>query len=393
MPQLPAAPPRRVGDDAGLMPRVNCLMQWSDPGMRFDWRTWIGDDPQEWLASSLRVVGWNRKPGNEVTWILGAASGIVGILLLIFLHLFADDATASPTRTANPLLNVPAPVEPRPEPIVVKPIRGLADPFRPIEWEAEPEPVDTDAFARIEPVKEVQEPEIEQYFPPPDLQVNVEWKILRQPVAVAEPEDSKEEFFVTSQDFEPKRARPRPLADDAWLAFNPYRARAPLPEPPPKIEEAEALVANHTLESEPAETRVEAPKLEFKVFVPENTAAGEYIPIRFQVRNVGELDIDDIRIHDDLPDTMMHRKGQALEYVVGSLGRGQSHETTLYARPESVGEMVNQARLVVYGQTVDEASTELHVAAPRKDESKPAVRPQRPRPRLRPERICVPCCP
>lgn len=111
-------------------------------------------------------------------------------------------------------------------------------------------------------------------------------------------------------------------------------------------------------------TQVDGVKLRLEVLPPERVKAGGDCIVRFKVKNVGEIEAEDVEIHCDLSDELSHKHGRRLNFCVGKLAPGQTRRTTMLARAETAGSAIHDARLVADGRVFDESKDRINVVGP-----------------------------
>lgn len=110
-----------------------------------------------------------------------------------------------------------------------------------------------------------------------------------------------------------------------------------------------------------SQTEVIAKRLTLDAVPASQTFVGEELPIRFRIKNDGPEPADDVRLLVDLPESLMHPAGAALEYRVDRLAPETERDVTLTVRAKAAGEAVVRARLAGRPDVPEAVSTSVVV--------------------------------
>jgi hypothetical protein len=133
----------------------------------------------------------------------------------------------------------------------------------------------------------------------------------------------------------------RTSAEEIAIPVHPRRDPAPIEEPLPEIERRPVR---------------RPPSVECRVQTEKSVRVSDVAHVAIQVRNTGESELHNVRIWADVPGELRHRHGSALEYSVGGLAPGESHQAMLSVLGEQVGRAVTNIR-VVADEPVEAAAT------------------------------------
>ena len=86
--------------------------------------------------------------------------------------------------------------------------------------------------------------------------------------------------------------------------------------------------------------------------------------VRFKVTNESPVTIDGIQLQTDLPAELTYHAGRELEHDIDTLAPGQSHKATLMVRGLTLGTATHAAKVLVGGNTIDEAAVRIEVVRP-----------------------------
>ena len=105
-------------------------------------------------------------------------------------------------------------------------------------------------------------------------------------------------------------------------------------------------------------------KLRLDVDVADRLRVGQPCGIVFTVTNTGDRQVEGIWLRTSLPETLTHRIGQHLEYIVGRLSAGESKEIHLAPQARTAGRLPIDAVILVDGEEADVARREPVVYDP-----------------------------
>ncbi|WP_166823647.1 COG1361 family protein [Thalassoroseus pseudoceratinae] len=105
-------------------------------------------------------------------------------------------------------------------------------------------------------------------------------------------------------------------------------------------------------------------KLRLDMGVPDRLRIGQPCGIVFTVTNNGTEQVEGVWLRTSLPETLTHRIGQRLEYIVGRLAAGESKEIHLAPQARTAGQLPIDAVILVDGEEADIARREPVVYDP-----------------------------
>jgi hypothetical protein len=88
------------------------------------------------------------------------------------------------------------------------------------------------------------------------------------------------------------------------------------------------------------------PAVECVVQTARSVAVDDVVEVTIEVRNTGETSLHNVRIWADVPPALRHRHGAELEYQVGRLSPGQTHQAVLRVVGEQAGRAVTNIRVI-----------------------------------------------
>ncbi len=94
-------------------------------------------------------------------------------------------------------------------------------------------------------------------------------------------------------------------------------------------------------------------RLRLDVDAPDRLRVGQPCGIVFTVTNAGNQQVEGIWLRTSLPETLTHRIGQRLEYIVGRLAAGESKEIHLAPQARTVGRLPIDTVILVDGEEAD----------------------------------------
>ena len=105
-------------------------------------------------------------------------------------------------------------------------------------------------------------------------------------------------------------------------------------------------------------------RLRLDVDAPDRLRVGQPCGIVFTVTNTGTEQVEGIWLRTSLPETLTHRIGQRLEYIVGRLAAGESKEIHLAPQARTIGRLPIDTVILVDGEEADVARREPVVYDP-----------------------------
>jgi len=141
-----------------------------------------------------------------------------------------------------------------------------------------------------------------------------------------------------------------------WTAFNDLRIFSPAP-PAPKFELVEFSA------EAAATTTVHELQIKFEVDVPDDARLGRPFVVQYRITNTGQVAVTAVSIYSDLPAELEHRFGRKLEKTIGRLAPGESCFARLNARAVKAGTARISTRLVVDGLSLETAIRDSRVRA------------------------------
>jgi uncharacterized repeat protein (TIGR01451 family) len=110
-----------------------------------------------------------------------------------------------------------------------------------------------------------------------------------------------------------------------------------------------------------AEIVVAAAELDVRGEVPSEATLGKPFTMVFRVRNVGQNLAKEVVVRDLLPESIQHPAGRDVEYLVGDLQPGESHDVTLEVVPMNVGRVTNAVTVLAQGMRPIELKKEISI--------------------------------
>ena len=114
-----------------------------------------------------------------------------------------------------------------------------------------------------------------------------------------------------------------------------------------------------------SETKVTAPRISVSLDAPGEVHVGETVPIQFAVENRGSADASGIVLQILLPQQLGHTKGNDLEYVVGTLKKGELKRVLLKVKAVQSGKTQLQAEAKGDGNLLAKSNHSLDVIGTR----------------------------
>ncbi|ADG66532.1 conserved repeat domain protein [Planctopirus limnophila DSM 3776] len=110
-----------------------------------------------------------------------------------------------------------------------------------------------------------------------------------------------------------------------------------------------------------AEIVVAAAEIDLRSDVPAEVTLGKTFEMTFRVKNLGKNTAKNVIVRDLLPEGIDHPAGKDVEYLVGDLAPGESHDVLLEVVPTRVGRLKNQVTVLAQGMRPIEALKEIVV--------------------------------
>lgn len=250
------------------------------------------------------------------------------------------------------------PYQERPEEFIPEPVEEPTFEFE----DSEPEDVYPKlTFDLDEPAEEVEESQeanihIEKIFPE-NTSVGQAFRYVllvtnmgSQLVAQTEVRETIEESFKVASTFPEAKREDRNLS---WMLTNlePGEKREILIDLyPTETGEKESVVTVRPQVAAKSATKVvHDPKLNLTVKQPKSARIGDWVPVIFEVTNVGNGPVSNIILKTELPAEVQHEKGESLSIRIPALEPGQSHQVKLAPRATMIGLADVHSSLVTAG--------------------------------------------
>ena len=111
-------------------------------------------------------------------------------------------------------------------------------------------------------------------------------------------------------------------------------------------------------------------RLKLEIILPSRIVAGERVPIRIRLTNVGAATAEAVTLNIDLPRELTYHVGQRLSHSVGDLKPGQTHEARLTARAVQTGNATVSASATDGTTVVAEKNTRSIASGPVRSQRK-----------------------
>ena len=156
---------------------------------------------------------------------------------------------------------------------------------------------------------------------------------------------------------QPVRPRRTPLRSARAQDEAPQEPRPERPRPPAPIEQP-------VDESPPVEPPQRRAAVDVTVRTARSVPIGEIAELAIEVRNTGDTILRDVRILAQVPQELRHRHGPQLEYDVGRLSAGATHQAVLRVVGSAAGASVTRLRVVARDAVEASAEARLAVVEP-----------------------------
>lgn len=124
--------------------------------------------------------------------------------------------------------------------------------------------------------------------------------------------------------------------------------------------QTETAVSVHTLVT--ASTQVEMYRLSLTMQATESVSSGQFLPIRFQVHNAGELSGENLTLRLHLPAQLHHPLGQTLDHEISQLKPKATHAALIHAEAKQVAQdCVLRAEILNGDQVLDEFEIQVEI--------------------------------
>lgn len=154
--------------------------------------------------------------------------------------------------------------------------------------------------------------------------------------------------------------------ETAAAAPPPQEPQPDIAEPPdPEPNREPPLDEGNHLPDESAGRAAPPPAVEVAVHSTHWVRQSEVAEVTIEVRNTGGVSLHDVRIWADVPPNLIHRHGQQLEYLVGTLAPGATHTAVLRVLAKEAGLAVTSLRVKTAEEAEADAEVRLTVLAPR----------------------------
>ncbi|GAI91880.1 unnamed protein product, partial [marine sediment metagenome] len=111
-------------------------------------------------------------------------------------------------------------------------------------------------------------------------------------------------------------------------------------------------------------TRCTMPQLAIRMSSPSAVMIGEEIRVKIELHNPGSGDATGVMLLENVPDSVRHEAGPALEFEVGTLKAGETREMDLIFLAEKPGKVVNTLTARADGNIQVQQQVEFEVIAP-----------------------------
>ncbi len=107
-----------------------------------------------------------------------------------------------------------------------------------------------------------------------------------------------------------------------------------------------------------------APRIKFVVESPRKAAVNSPVDFNFTIQNVGKVPATGVTIRDVLPKGLKHAEGDDLEFTIGQIPPGKSHDVKLTLTAAVTGPTVNRVVVTADGNVSEEAQVQLEIVDP-----------------------------
>lgn len=107
-----------------------------------------------------------------------------------------------------------------------------------------------------------------------------------------------------------------------------------------------------------------APRIKFVVESPRKAAVGMPVDFNFSIKNIGTVPATGVTIRDVLPAALKHSEGDDLEFTIGQIPAGKTHDVKLTLTAAVAGPTVNRVVVTADGNVSEEAEVRLEVVGP-----------------------------
>jgi uncharacterized repeat protein (TIGR01451 family) len=113
-----------------------------------------------------------------------------------------------------------------------------------------------------------------------------------------------------------------------------------------------------------AKTRCTEPKLAIRMTAPNQVMVGQEQRVKIELRNPGSGDATGVMLLENVPDSVKHAAGPALEFEIGTLKAGETRELELVLTAEKPGPVVNALTARADGNLQVQQQVEFEIIAP-----------------------------
>ncbi len=116
---------------------------------------------------------------------------------------------------------------------------------------------------------------------------------------------------------------------------------------------------------QPLAVAANAPKIKFIVESPRKAAVGMPVDFNFKIKNIGTVPATGVTIRDVLPAGLKHSEGDDLEFTIGQIPAGKTHDVKLTLTAAVTGPTVNRVVVTADGNVSEEAEVQIEVVGPK----------------------------